>query len=304
MKNTFLFGSLLLIFSLFFGCNSSLTTSNISEDSALTPGELITKNILHNGDEREYQLYLPSSYNEGAAYPVLLNFHGFGGNAKDYFAYESNFQEVADQEAVILVYPQALLLSGFSVWNAAPFAEDNKTDFDDIGFIETLIVKLKDQLSIDPDRVYASGFSTGGMFSYALACFCNEPIAGVAAVSAAQLNLVDCAPSPINVFIAHGTDDDLLPYYGSSDIPSIDEVVSFWTSVNQTATVAQESSHNFGDETVWLYTYSEGINGAQVLHYKVENGKHEWFTHDLAGQSFTSVLWDFLSDQKISGRED
>ena len=136
MKNTFLFGSLLLIFSLFFGCNSSQTTSSISEDSALIPGELITQNILHNGDEREYQLYLPSSYNEGTAYPVLLNFHGFGGNAKDYFAYESNFQEVADQEAVILVYPQALLLSGFSVWNAAPFAEDNKTDFDDIGFIE------------------------------------------------------------------------------------------------------------------------------------------------------------------------
>ena len=304
MKNTFLYASLLLIISLFFGCNSSQTTSSISEDSALIPGELITQNILHNEGEREYQLYLPSSYNEGTAYPVLLNFHGFGGNAKDYFAYESNFQEIADQEGVILVYPQALLLSGFSVWNAAPFAEDNKTDFDDIGFIETLIVKLKDQLSIDPDRVYASGFSTGGMFSYALACFCNEPIAGVAAVSAAQLNLVDCAPSPINVFIAHGTDDDLLPYYGSSDIPSIDEVVSFWTSVNQTATVAQESSHNFGDETVWLYTYSEGINGAQVLHYKVENGKHEWFTHDLAGQSFTSVLWDFLSDQKISGRED
>ena len=212
---------------------------------------------------------------------MLLNFHGFGGNAKDYFAYESNFQEVADQEAVILVYPQALLLSGFSVWNAAPFAEDNKTDFDDIGFIETLILKLKDQLSIDPARVYASGFSTGGMFSYALACFCNESIAGVAAVSAAQLNLVDCAPSPINVFIAHGTDDDLLSYYGSSDIPSIEEVVSFWTSVNQTSNVAQESSYAFDKETVYQYTYSGGINDSQVMLYKVENGNHGWFDHEI-----------------------
>jgi len=207
-------------------------------------------------------------------------------------------------EGVILVYPQGSLLSGFSVWNAAPFAEDNKTDFDDIGFIETLIVELQDQLSIDPERVYASGFSTGGMFSYALACFCNEPIAGVAAVSAAQLNLVDCAPSPINVFIAHGTDDDLLPYYGSSDIASIDEVVSFWTSVNQTSTVAQESSYAFDKETVYQYTYSGGINSSQVMLYKVENGNHGWFTHDLAGQSFTSVLWGFLSPQKISTHED
>ena len=304
MKSVFFSAGPFLTFFLFFGCNSSQMTSNDPDGFDLTPGQLITQNILHNGDEREYQLYLPSSYNEGTAYPVLLNFHGFGGNAKDYFAYESNFQEVADQEAVILVYPQALLLSGFSVWNAAPFAEDNKTDFDDIGFIETLIVKLQDQLSIDPERVYASGFSTGGMFSYALACFCNEPIAGVAAVSAAQLNLVDCAPSPINVFIAHGTDDDLLPYYGSSDIVSIDEVVSFWTSVNQTSTVAQESSYAFDKETVYQYTYSGGINSSQVMLYKVENGNHGWFTHDLAGQSFTSVLWGFLSPQKISTHED
>ena len=301
MKSVFFSAGPFLTFFLFFGCNSSQMTSNDPDGFDLTPGQLITQNILHNGDEREYQLYLPSSYNEGTAYPVLLNFHGFGGNAKDYFAYESNFQEVADQEAVILVYPQALLLSGFSVWNAAPFAEDNKTDFDDIGFIETLIVKLQDQLSIDPERVYASGFSTGGMFSYALACFCNEPIAGVAAVSAAQLNLVDCAPSPINVFIAHGTDDDLLPYY---DIASIDEVVSFWTSVNQTSTVAQESSYAFDKETVYQYTYSEGINNSQVMLYKVENGNHGWFDHEIRGQSFTYLIWDFLSTQNFSGSKD
>ena len=298
MKSVFFSAGPFLTFFLFFGCNSSQMTSNDPDGFDLTPGQLITQNILHNGDEREYQLYLPSSYNEGTAYPVLLNFHGFGGNAKDYFAYESNFQEVADQEAVILVYPQALLLSGFSVWNAAPFAEDNKTDFDDIGFIETLIVNLQDQLSIDPERIYAAGFSTGGMFSYALACFSNEPIAGVAAVSAAQLNLVDCAPSPVNVFIAHGTDDDLLPYYGSSDIPSIDELVSFWTNVNQTSTVAQESSYAFEKETVYQYTYSGGINNSQVMLYMVENGSHGWFDHEIRGQSFTYLLWAFLTSQQ------
>jgi poly(3-hydroxybutyrate) depolymerase len=132
-----------------------------------------------------------------------------------------------------------------------------------------------------------------------LACFSNEPIAGIAAVSAAQLNLVDCAPSPTNIFVAHGTDDDLLPYYGSSDIASIDEVVSFWTNVNQTTTVAEEINHDLGDETVWLYTYSEGANGAQVLHYKVENGEHEWFKHKLSNQSFNMVIWSFLSAYRL-----
>ena len=288
----------LISMMIFIGCKSSQNKTSESNDSSTPSTGLSAQTLQHNGDEREYQLYLPSSYNEETAHPLLLNFHGFGGNAKDYFEYESDFQEVAEQEGVILVYPQALLLSGFSVWNAAPFAEDNKTDFDDIGFIETLIFDLQEQLSIDQERVYAAGFSTGGMFSYALACFSNEPIAGVAAISAAQLNLLDCAPSPTNAFIAHGTADDVLPYNGSSDIASIDEVVSFWTSLNQTSTFAQESSYAFGKETVYLHTYTEGINNTQVMHYKVENGGHGWFDHEIEGQSFTSLLWGFLTSQQ------
>ena len=288
----------LISMMIFIGCKSNQNDAGEPNDNLTPITGLSAQTLQHNGVEREYQLYLPSSYNEENPHTVLLNFHGFGGNAKDYFAFESDFQEVAEQEGVILVYPQALLLSGFSVWNAAPFAEDNKTDFDDIGFIETLIVDLQEQLSIDPERVYAVGFSNGGMFSYALACFSNEPIAGVAAVSAAQLNLVDCAPSPINAFIAHGTADDVLPYNGSSDIASIDEVVSFWTSVNQTSTVAQESSYAFGNETVYHFTYSEGINNTQVMHYKVENGGHQWFDHEIEGQSFTSLLWAILTSQQ------
>ena len=298
MKNSLLSATLFLTFLLFFGCNSSQSILNSPENSAFIPGELITQSILHNSEEREYLVYVPTTYNKNTNHPVLLNFHAFGGNAKDYIENESDFREVAEQKEIILIYPQALLFSGFSVWNAAPFAEDNITDFDDIGFIENLIVDLQKQLSIDPERVYAAGFSTGGMFSYALACFSNETIAGFAAVSAAQLNLVDCAPSPINAFIAHGTANDILPYYGSSDIASVDDVISFWNSVNQTSNVAQESSYAFEKETIYHYTYSKGINNTQVMHYKVENGGHQWFGHEIDGQSFNSLLWNFLNSQQ------
>ena len=305
MKNTFLSAGLFLTCLLFFGCNSSESTSIDPDGFDLVQGELITQSILHNGEEREYLAYVPISYDENANYPVLLNFHGFGENVKNYSKYQSDFQDIAEQEGIILIYPQALLLSGFSVWNAAPFAEDNKTDSDDIGFIEVLVDDLQKTMSIDPNRIYATGFSTGAMFVYALACFTENLIAGVAAVSGVQLNLADCAPShPMNVLIAHSTTDDVIPYAGSSDVASVEETILFWTTANQTATVAEEINHDLGDETVWLYSYSEGTNGAEVLHYKVENGKHEWFDHSLAGQSFSSLLWDFLSPQTLSGRED
>ena len=305
MKNSFLSYTAFLTFLVFFGCNSSQSFSRSTEESNLIPGELTTQSILHNGEEREYFAYIPSSYNENANYPVLLNFHAFGGNAKDYIEYQSDFREIAEQEKVILIYPQALFWSGFSVWNAAPFSEDNKTSSDDIGFVEILIDDLQQTLSIDPNRIYATGFSNGAMFVYALACFTEGLIAGVAAVSGLQLNFEDCAPShPISVLIAHSTTNDVIPYEGSSDVASVDETVLFWTSVNQTETVAEERNHDLQDNTIWLYTYSEGANGAEVLHYKVENGEHEWFDHNLAGQSFKSLLWDFLSPKTLSGRED
>ncbi len=305
MKNSFLFATLFLTFLMFFGCNSSQSTLNTPEDSALILGELITQSIVHNYEEREYLIYVPNSYNENTNHRVLLNFHEFGGNAKDYIEYESDFREIAEREEMILIYPQALLVSGFSVWNADPFAEENITSSDDIGFVEIILDDLQETLSIDPNRIYATGFSNGAMFAYALACFTEGLIAGVAAVSGLQLNFEDCAPShPMSVLIAHSTTNDVIPYGGSSDVASVNETVLFWTSVNQTATVAEESNLDLGDETVWLYNYPNGTNGAQVLHYKVENGKHEWFEHNLAGQSFTSFIWDFLSPQTLNGRED
>lgn len=305
MINSFLYAGLFLTFSLFYSCNPSPSISTNPEHSTLTPGELNMRSILHNGVEREYLLYIPESYDEKSNSPLLFNFHGFGWNTMDYMKYESDFRDVADQEGVILVYPQALMLDDFSVWNAAPFAEDNKTSSDDIGFFETLFNDLHETLSIDRNRIYAAGFSNGAMFVYALACFTDNLIAGVAAVSGAQLNLEGCAPShPIRVLIAHGTNDYDIPYNGSSDYTSVDETILFWTSINQTATVPEVSNHDLGDETVWLYNYKERANGAQVLHYKVENGEHEWFNHNLSGQSFTSLVWDFLSAQTLSGSKD
>ena len=305
MKNTFSFAYRFFIFSLFFGCNSTESTSRDLKGSDLVKAELFEQRVLHNGEEREYFLYVPDSYNENTEYPVLLNFHGFGGNAKDYIDYESDFRDVAEQEGVILVYPQGSLLSGFSHWNAAPMAEDNKSNTDDIGFIELLIRNLQQDLSVDPNRIYATGFSNGGMFSYALGCFTEGLIAGVAAVSGLQLNLEDCSPShPISVLIAHSTTDDVIPYTGSSDVASVDETVSFWRTANQTSSEAKESRHNLGDETVWIYTYTGGTNGSEVLHYKVDNGMHMWFDHIIEEQSFAPLMWDFLSPQTLSGRED
>ena len=58
---------------------------------------------------------------------------------------------------------------------------------DDTGFIDALISLLQTRHPIDPDRVYAVGFSNGGMMSMQLACHLSHRIAAFGLVSPGPL---------------------------------------------------------------------------------------------------------------------
>ena len=96
-------------------------------------------------------------------------------------------RSTADSENFILVYPQGSDLDGSSHWNAALNGGDNKSDVDDLGFIDALINKLSSENLIDLKRVYAVGYSNGGMMSYALGCYKSNLIAAIGSVSGYML---------------------------------------------------------------------------------------------------------------------
>jgi polyhydroxybutyrate depolymerase len=54
---------------------------------------------------------------------------------------------------------------------------------DDVGFIAQLIDTLTNEFNIDQRRIYAAGMSSGGMFSYRLACELKGRITAVASVA-------------------------------------------------------------------------------------------------------------------------
>ena len=54
---------------------------------------------------REYLLYVPNNYNPELKYPLMINFHGFGGYAKD-FVNEADMRNLAEDQNFLVVYPQ------------------------------------------------------------------------------------------------------------------------------------------------------------------------------------------------------
>jgi polyhydroxybutyrate depolymerase len=256
--------------------------------------------LVHDDETREYILYIPNSYDGTSEMPLLINFHGFDGDMNEYMKY-ADMRSLAEAENFILVYPQGTLIDGYSHWNAALDSPDNKSDADDLGFIEVLIDKLSKDYMIDLERIYACGYSNGAMFSYALACYKSNLIAAVGSVSGAMLDTKCTTSHPMPVVIIHGTKDGVLPYDGSSEYKSIETVLNFWKNFNNTGTIPVLSSVNDDGTTIEHYQYNQGNKSVSVEHYKIIGGDHEWFDINYEGSNTSGLIWNFVSRYDING---
>ena len=292
MKNYFLILSIL-----FFSCSSDESEKDgYDKEGNSYDGPIET--ITHNGLERKYIIYTPQGYDGTSKLPLLLNFHGFGQQAGDYMSY-TNMNSVADSENFILVFPQGADLDGSSHWNAALNGADNKSNVDDLGFVEALINKLSSENLIDIKRIYAVGYSNGGMMSYALACYKSNLIAAIGSVSGYMLQGDECMPShPTPLIKLHGTTD----YYdGGGVYNSVQSVLDFWTNFNNTSSNPIINNLNDSGTSITSYTYKAGDNNVSVEHYKIINGEHVWFDVNFNGKNTGQLIWDFFSKYDING---
>jgi polyhydroxybutyrate depolymerase len=292
MKNILIISLL----TLFISCsNDEFEKDGYDKDGNSYDGPIET--ITHNGLERKYIIYTPQGYDGNSKLPLLLNFHGFGGQAGDYMSY-SNMRSTADSENFILVYPQGTDLDGSPHWNAALNGGDNKSNVDDLGFIEALINKLSSENLIDLKRVYAVGYSNGGMMSYALACYKSGLISAIGSVSGYMLQ-TECSPShSIPLIKLHGTTD----YYdGGGVYNSVESVLNFWVNFNNTDTNPIISNINDNGTSITSYKYENGDNSVSVEHYKIIGGEHVWFNNDFDGKNTGQLIWDFVSKYDIDG---
>lgn len=117
--------------------------------------------IVSSGLERTYLLHVPARYDPAKPTPLVMSFHGAGlwGVAQRDM---SRWDEVADDEGFIVVYPSAVGGRGVRAWRVEPGERDGR----DNRFITELIDTLRAKYNIDPMRIYANGLSNGGGMSF------------------------------------------------------------------------------------------------------------------------------------------
>ena len=251
----------------------------------------------HDDVTREAVVYVPASYSSDDAPPLLLNFHGFGGTAQDHMA-EADMRPEADDDGFLLVYPQGSLLDGQPHWNSAAPSADNKSDADDLGYVDKLLDTIASSHTFDANRVYAVGYSNGAMMAFGLACYRSERIAAVGSVSGAMLDDIGvaCTPShPTSVITFHGTDDDVIAYNGGDFGRSAEEVVAYWTELNEITGAPTTDSTSAGGTQVDSFVHTGGRAGTEVHHHRVVGGEHVWFELEVKGANTGRLIWEFVS---------
>ena len=176
--------------------------------------------IYHAGSKRRYIVHVPPSYQATVPTAVILAFHGGGGNADDSAEY-FGLNTTSDKEGFIVVYPEGTgaMVKGkvFGTWNSGTCCGPAmKNNVDDVGFVDKMIEKLKNDFNIDQDRIYATGMSNGALMCYRLACELSDKIAAIAP-SGAHDAIDSCAPTrPIPIIHFHGTEDNCASYNGGT----------------------------------------------------------------------------------------
>ena len=289
-----------LSFILFISCESNEENTQVDEDGIITG--LQTKTFSHDNVNRNYLVYIPNSYDSEIDYPLMFLFHGFGGIASQ-FMNTADMRDLAESKNFIVVYPQGLDLAGTgSHWNCSNPSADNKSDVDDIGFIENLIDQLLiDYPVIDNKRIYAAGYSNGGFMSYYLACN-SKKFAAIGSVAGTMLDdsYQNCnAQFPTAMINIHGTDDFDVPYIGNSYYPSIPDVVDWWKNFNN---ATNEDLLTNQDGTIEQYIYYDDAGDRFVEHIKVIGGGHYWDDKlNYEAKNTSGLIWEFVSNFDIDG---
>ena len=285
-------GVSLLGLCLLASCGDSIdTVSSLSGE----PG-LFQLSFEHNSVQREAVVYVPSTYSSEQSAPLMLNFHGYGGTGASQLEW-ADMRELAERDGVIVVYPTGTEMEGSTHWNCSLPSEDNKSTADDFGFVGVLIDTIATSYSLDAGRVYAVGYSNGGMMAFGLACFLSDRVAAVGSVSGTMLDdaAAGCETGrPTSVITLNGTADSVLAYDGGSELLPATEIIDLWVGWNQASTEPVTGEDSSGGATIQHWAYEGGTGGTEVHHYRYEGGGHVWFEETYEGSNASALVWDFL----------
>ena len=150
----------------------------------------------------DYSLYVPESYTPRRKWPLIVCLHGAYGRG-DHFIW--SWLRPAKSRGYLLLSPKSLNVT----WSILQPERDTRS-------VAAMLDEVCDEYSVDRGRVYLSGLSDGGTFTYLLGLSRPELFAGIAPVAADFTGMMDDMLRrkqglELPICIVHGVHDHIFP---------------------------------------------------------------------------------------------
>lgn len=260
--------------------------------ASLAPGDH-TIALQHGGRRRTYLVHVPRAGADRAR-PVVLAFHGGGGEAEGFKGY-AGLDAIADREGVLVVYPNGsgVLPRRLLTWNAGEccgYAMNQRVD--DVAFAIAVLDDVSRRTAVDPRRVYATGHSNGAMMAYRLGAERADRLAAIVPVAGAISHERFAPNSRVAVLVIHSVDDPRALYDGGigpafpgTDVRSshrpVMEGLDKWRRHNGCSATTRTVDTRTGrsgrtQQTATLLEWEGCAARARVAHWKLTGAGHGW----------------------------
>ena len=269
----------------FMSCSSQdvnqtvdIITPNLDlEDQSFYLDQLIDGNNV----SREVILEVPDNIDLTRNYPIVFAFHGRTVLNDTWINKLNHLTSIGE---FVGVYPQG----HEKMWNSGG---NENTTADDIAFVDSIMLALREYKNLDFDRVYAIGTSNGSSMTNKLVIETSHFNAVSTIVSQlTETNLPNSQTNPTSVFQVNGAADSTVPINGGPRLGYIFldalESAQYWASSFECDNYQLQ---NIGNDR--LYVFSNCDDGKEILYLRIENGEHNlhWGNPEL----FTQI-WNFL----------
>ncbi len=236
-------------------------------------------------------VYAPSNLPKQA--PLVVVCHGMNQDA-NYQKDQSRWEEVADTAKFVVVYP-----NGIGDANGANRGWDI-SGTRDIDFVLAIINEMHTRYGINKNRVYLTGFSMGGMFTYHCANRIADKIAAFAPVSGYRMGGPNATASrPVPILHTHGTGDDVCVYSGA---PTSVKAWAKFNGCDATPQTIKPYPANKPNSPAKMEVYRHGKQGVEVALLTLADKGH-WWSRDENQAHTTREVWNFCQRYSLGKPE-
>jgi phospholipase/carboxylesterase len=180
-------------------------TDAVADQSSASPADRVAVGFTHRERTRErsdYSLYVPENYATDRKWPLIIALHGGYGEGSEYMM---TWLRPARTKGYIVLSPKSF----GDTWSMTLNSIDTRS-------VMRMLDEVTQEYAVDGSRIYLTGLSDGGIFTYIMGIERHEVFAGLAPVAGALHMTVDPmlrtkTGVEVPIFVVHGVHDFIFP---------------------------------------------------------------------------------------------